>query len=133
MEIQMTDWADGIETRNYGIERRVDRGMFSDLVRSILSLALVAGALIFCSWVRHQIISTGYESQNFFAEEESLLRIQKRLVLEEETLKNPERIDIIARNDLGMTPLRPAQLVQLSRRLRNPVSPTPSQWLVPRQ
>ena len=108
----MTDWADGIETRNYGIKRKVDGGMFSDLVRSILSLALVAGALVFCSWIRHQIISTGYESQNLFAEEESLLRIQKSLILEEETLRSPERIDIIARNDLGMTPLRPAQLIQ---------------------
>jgi cell division protein FtsL len=108
----MTDWADGIETRNFGIKRKVDRGVFSDLVRSILFLALVAGTLIFCSWVRHQIVSTGYESQVLFAEEESLLRIQKRLILEEETLKSPERIDIIARNDLGMAPLRPAQLLR---------------------
>jgi cell division protein FtsL len=107
----MTDWAAGIETRNYGIKRNVDKGMFSELVRSTLSLTLVAGALVFCSWVRQQIINIGYESQSLFTEEESLLRAQKRLRLEEETLKNPERIDVIARNELGMLPLRPAQMV----------------------
>jgi len=42
---------------------------------------------------------------------ESLLRTQTRLILEEETLRNPERIDFIARNDLGMVPLRPNQFI----------------------
>ena len=107
----MTDWADGIEIRNYGIKSGIDAGMLSELLRTILALAIVAGALLFDSWVRSQIVSTGYESQKLFAVEESLLRTQKGLILEEETLRNPERIDIIARNDLGMTPLRPNQLV----------------------
>ena len=107
----MTDWADGIEIRNYGIKREIDALMFLELMRNIISLALVAGALLFYSWVRNQIINTGYQSQNLFTEEESLLRIQKSLILEEETLRNPERIDIIARNDLGMTPLHPSQLI----------------------
>jgi cell division protein FtsL len=107
----MTDWADGIETRNYGIRSEVDMGTLSELMRTIIALAMVAGVLLFYSWVRSQIVNTGYESQNLFAEEESLLRTQKRLMLEEETLRNPERIDVIARNNLGMTPLHPGQLV----------------------
>ncbi len=107
----MTDWADGIETRNYGIKSEIDVGMLSELLRTIIALAIVAGAILFYSWVRSQIVNTGYESQNLFAVEQSLLRTQKRLILEEETLRNPERIDIIARNDLGMTPLRPNQLM----------------------
>jgi cell division protein FtsL len=107
----MTDWADGIETRNYGIKREFDGRMFSEFLRTILSLALVAGALVFYSWVRNQIISTGYQGQNLFGEEELLLRAEKMLVLEEEMLRNPERIDVIARNDLGMTPLHPRQLI----------------------
>jgi len=107
----MTDWADGIETRNYGIRSGIDTGMLSELMRSIVALAMAAGALLFFSWVRSQIVNTGYESQNLFAAEESLLRAQKSLILEEEILRNPERIDTIARNDLGMTPLRPNQLI----------------------
>jgi cell division protein FtsL len=40
-----------------------------------------------------------------------LLRTQKRLILEEETLTNPDRIDAIARNELKMTLIRPNQLI----------------------
>ncbi len=107
----MTDWADGIETRNFGIKSEIDVGMLAELTRTTIAFAIVAGALLFFSWVRSQIINTGYENQNLFAVEESLLRTQKRLILEEETLRNPERIDVIARSDLGMAPLRPGQLI----------------------
>ena len=107
----MIDWADGIETRNYGIKSKIDAGMLSELMRTIIALAMVAGAVLFYSWVRSQIISTGYESQKLFAAEESLLSTQKSLILEEETLRNPERIDLIARNDLRMIPLRPNQWI----------------------
>jgi cell division protein FtsL len=107
----MTDWAGGIETRNYGIKNEVNISMLSELIRIIVALAMVAGALLFYSWIRNEIVNTGYESQRLFAVEDSLLRTQKRLILEEETLSNPERIDIIARNDLGMTPLHPSQVM----------------------
>jgi cell division protein FtsL len=107
----MTDWADGIEIRNYGIKNEIDVHMLSELMRIIVTLAMVAGAFLFYSWVRSQIINTGYESQNLFAAEQSLLRTQQSLMLEEEILRNPERIDIIARNELRMTPLRPNQLI----------------------
>ncbi len=107
----MTDWADGIEERNYGIKSEIDGSMMSELIRTIVPLAMIAGALLFYSWVRSQIVNTGYESQTLFAAEESLLRTQKRLILEEETLRDPQRIDLIARNDLGMTPLHPNQFI----------------------
>ena len=37
--------------------------------------------------------------------------MQKNLILEEQILKNPERVETIARNDLGMMPLRANQLM----------------------
>ena len=107
----MTDWADGIETRNYGIKSEIDASVLSELMHIITALVLIAGALLFYSWVRSQIVNTGYESQHLFAEEESLLRTQKTLSLEEDTLLDPDRIDTIARNELKMTPLRPNQLL----------------------
>jgi cell division protein FtsL len=111
LEIEMTDWADGIETRNYGIKCVIDARMLSEFVRTIVCLALVAGALLFYLWVRSQIINIGYESQKLFAAEEDLLRTQQNLRLEEESLTRPERIDDIARNQLGMIPLSPTQLI----------------------
>lgn len=107
----MTDWADGIETRNYGIKCKVETGMLMDLMRIMAVFSLVAGALLFYSWTRSRIISTGYEIQNLFVQEESLLRTQNTLILEEETLRNPQRIDAIARDKLGMAPLRANQLI----------------------
>jgi cell division protein FtsL len=118
----MTDWADGIEIRNYGIKSQVDGRMVSDVLRTIITLSMVAGALLFYLWVQSQIVNTGYESQKLFMEEGLLLRTQKRLILEEETLRNPERIDIIARNDLGMAPLHPNQLMLPRRRSADIVS-----------
>jgi cell division protein FtsL len=109
----MTDWADGIEMRNYGIKNDMDVRMLSELMRIIVALAMVAGALLFYSWIRNQIINVGYESQNLIGIEKSLLRDQKRLILEEQTLRDPERIDMIARNDLGMVPTRPGQMIPL--------------------
>jgi cell division protein FtsL len=107
----MKDWADGIETRNYGIKCVIDSRMLSELVRTIVCLAMVAGALLFYLWVHSQIISIGYESQKLLAVEEDLRRAQKNLDLDEVTLRSPDRIDVIARNQLGMIPLSPAQLI----------------------
>jgi cell division protein FtsL len=108
----MTDWTDGTAERNYGIKCKIDTAMLTELMRTLLAFSTVAGTLLFYSWVRSQIVNIGYQRQNLSAVEESLLRIQKSLILEEETLRNPERIDMIARNELGMSPLRPGQLVQ---------------------
>lgn len=107
----MTDWADGIETRNYGIKSEIDASMLSELLRNIIPLALIAVALLFYAWVRSQIVSTGFENQSLYAAERTLAGKQKQLMLEEDWLKNPGRIDDIARNELGMAPLRPNQFI----------------------
>lgn len=111
LEAEMTDWADGIETRNYGIRCKTETGTLMDLMRSIVVFSVVAGALLFYSWIRSHIIDTGYEIQTLFTQEEALLRTQKALILEEEILSNPERIDRIARDVLEMAPLRPSHLI----------------------
>jgi cell division protein FtsL len=115
----MKDWAAGIETRNYGIKGRTNTGMLFDLLRTMTMISLIAGAFLFFSWVRSQIINTGYENQKLFEMEESLLRTQNKLILEEETLRNPKIIDQIARTKLNMAPIKPNQMILTS--LRNDV------------
>jgi cell division protein FtsL len=78
-----------------------------------LVLTVLAGVLILYAWQRSQIIELGYHSQHLMELEATLLRVEKALVLETETLKDPARIDTIARGLLGMTPLRPHQLIQV--------------------
>ncbi len=111
LETEMTDWADGIEIHNNGIRCVIDSRVFSDLLRTIISLGLIAGALLFYSWIRSQIVYIGYETQKLFAVEEKLQDIQDNLIAEEETLTNPKRIDDIATGYLGMTKLRPKQMI----------------------
>jgi cell division protein FtsL len=107
----MRDWAGGIESRNYGIKRRTDRRNLTDLLRITLSVLMIGGVLLSYAWIRSQIVEMGYEEQSLQLQEKAILRVQNNLILEEETLKNPGRIDSIARNDLGMVLVRTNQLV----------------------
>ncbi len=107
----MRDWACRIEARNYSIKRRTDRRNLSDLLTFTASVVLLAGVFGFYAWVQCGIRSLGYQEQNLMAREESLVRDQKNLILEEQTLKNPERIEFIAQNELGMVRVRTNQLM----------------------
>jgi cell division protein FtsL len=107
----MMDWAGGTEARNYAIRRKADSRNLSDMLWMMVSLVAIAGILVFYSWVRSRIVDFGYQGQSLQIQEAELLRAQKSLALEQETLKNPERIDLIARNELGMLPLRPSQVI----------------------
>jgi len=119
----MTDLAEGIESRNYAIEHRTDKRNLSDLLCIIFSIAAMAGVLFGYIWVRIEIVNVGYDSQRLQAAEDALIRIEKNLALEEETLKDPGRIDMLARNELGMTVLSPSQVIPVGFRAEEPGAP----------
>jgi cell division protein FtsL len=104
------DWAATWEDRNYAIRRETDLRHLSDVLWALLGLGLLAAVLVFQSWSRSRIVDIGYESQRLQSLEESLLRSQKTLIVEEATLKDPARIAGLARN-LGLAPVRAAQLL----------------------
>ncbi|MCL2877201.1 MAG: cell division protein FtsL [Acidobacteria bacterium] len=106
----MTDWVYESEKRNYGIKRK--NGISArELLWALFLLVPVAGSLIFHLWVRGQITDTGYKIQELSRLEESLMRTQEKLIVREEILQSPERIDRVARIRLGMEPLRPEQVL----------------------
>ena len=107
----MVDLAPGIEARNYGLRKTTEPRAMWDSLKVILPLTIIAGALSFHIWVQSQSIDIGYQSQQFKAEEEELLRIHQHLILEEETAKNLASLEKIARNGLGMVPLTAAQII----------------------
>jgi len=107
----MTDWSAGAETRNYRITHRTDARNLADLLMSMLCVMVIAIALFGYLWSRSQIVSSGYKLQQLKETEETLMRIRGGLILEEETLKQPRRIDFIARNILAMEPVQPNQLI----------------------
>jgi len=105
----LIDWSVGAEARNYRIPHRPDRRSFSDVMGSMCCLLLIAAALVGYVWIRSRIVALGYQVQSLKEQEVALQRMQNNLIAEEETLKSPERIDRIARNDLGMERLAPYQ------------------------
>ncbi len=109
----MIDWAAGQEERNYAVRRVTDLPNLNDLLRIILPIAVLAGFSYFYLWSRIQILDTGYEAQRLQVQEDELRRTETNLIIEEESLKLPERIDRVARNQLGLTPLIPSQILAL--------------------
>jgi len=104
------DWAADFESRNYGLRRRTDRQNLLDLLGRITMFLLIAGVLVVRSWEQGQIVSVGYRTQQLQAIEESQLRLERALVLEEAMLKDPARVDEFARN-AGLEPVRPNQII----------------------
>lgn len=112
----MKDWAGRIESRNYGIKRRTDRRHIKDMLACTAPALLLACSFGFYAWVRCSIVDLGYQEQYLSSREKLLLRDQTHLILEEQTLKRPERIETIAQKDLGMVRMRTRQLMPVSLR-----------------
>ena len=110
MEGEMTDWVYENEKRNYGMKKKSGINPH-ELFWALLLLIPITGSLIFHLWVRGQITDMGYKIQALSQLEESLTRTQEKLIVKEEILQSPERIDRIARVRLGMSPLRPDQVL----------------------
>jgi len=106
----MNDWVNGTEKRNYGIKKKNLINM-KELLWILLLLVPITGSLFFHLWVRGQITDTGYKIQALTQREEYLARTLEKLVVREEILQSPERIDNVARARLGMEPLRPEQIL----------------------
>jgi cell division protein FtsL len=105
------DWTtSNFESRNYGIAQRTDLSQFGELLKLVSMPVLLAAVFVARSWGQSQIVSMGYESQKLHALEETLRREEKALVLEEATLKDPARIDELARV-LGFERVRANQVL----------------------
>ena len=110
----MVDLAGTTELRNYSIKRRTDRRHLKDMLACTAPVLLLACSFGFYAWVRCSIIDLGYQEQSLSSQEKLLLRDQGHLILEEQTLKRPERIETIAQRDLGMVRMRTQQLMPVS-------------------
>lgn len=88
-------------------ERRLQTGLV------VMALLLVAGTLL-ALYPRCALMRTGYRIEELKKEREQLLETNRRLRLEDATLRDPQRIDFIARNQLGLVPAAPGQVVSLN-------------------
>jgi cell division protein FtsL len=107
----MVDLAVGIKARNYGLRKTTEPRALWEALKFILPLMVIAGALSFHIWIQSQSIHIGYQSQELIAQEQNSLRVRQQLILEEETVKNLASLEKIARNELGMVPLKASQII----------------------
>jgi cell division protein FtsL len=76
----------------------------------LLASMFVLG-LLFYGWQQYRWLQAGYEIEGAQKQRGELEEFGKQLLVERNTLANPERVDRIARNRLGMTVAVPGQAV----------------------
>jgi cell division protein FtsL len=80
-------------------------------------------ALLFYGWQHLRWIQLGYEIESLQKKKDEILAFQRELVVQRQSLEWEERIDSIARNQLGMVIAAPGQIVALAPDVLEATSP----------
>lgn len=83
------------------------------VVVTLLGILFVLG-LLFYGWQHYQWIQYGYRIEEAQKKREELAELSRRLRLERASLRNPQRIDSIARGELGMVAPVHGQVITLA-------------------
>jgi cell division protein FtsL len=78
-------------------------------------------------WQQYRWIQLGYEIEGLQKQKEELLSYQNTLVVERDTVTQFERVDWIARHELGMVQAAPGQIVTLTQDSLPPDAPLTAQ------
>jgi cell division protein FtsL len=119
---------------NNNVVRETDVKSYRDyIVVTVLGTILLLGLFAY-AWQHYRWIQYGYRIEEAQKKKEQLAEVGRRLRLEKASLRNPQRIDALARRDLGMVVPAPGQLVTFSADapLTIPV-PQPPQPIQPQQ
>jgi cell division protein FtsL len=99
---------------NANVIRETDFRSHRDyIVVTALAAVFVFGLLAY-AWQHYRWIQYGYRIEEAQKKKEQLAEVGRQLRLERAFLRSPQRIDAIARRDLGMVVPAPGQLVTLS-------------------
>ena len=99
---------------NSRVIREADAKSHRDYIVVTVLLAIFLLGLFAYGWQHYQWIQYGYRIEEAQKEKEQLAEIGRQLRLERASLRNPQRIDSIARGELGMVVPAPGQLVTFS-------------------
>ncbi len=100
------------DVRNNPIVREADRRQGHDFIRTAGVWALILAMGLFAAWQHFEVIRHGYEIEKVLQDKAEEEAINRRLRLQIETLRSPERIERIATGELRMiVPLSSSTLV----------------------
>ena len=118
---------------NHNVIRETDVKSYRDYIVVTGLASMVLLSLFVYAWQHYQWIQYGYRIEEAQRKKEQLTEAGRQLRLERASLRNPQRIDAIARRDLGMILPFPGQLVTLNAdtplTLPAPQPPQPAQPL----
>lgn len=101
------------DVRNNPIVREVDEARQRQIWRSLWIGALLVTVLLFSAWQNFELVQHGYRIQRLQQEQAEELEINRRLTLEVETLRSPERIENLAKEmDLVSPPADRAIVIE---------------------
>jgi cell division protein FtsL len=99
---------------NSNVIREADTKSHQDYIMLTALAAMFLLALFAYAWQHYRWMQHGYQIEEVEKKREQLSEIGRQLRLERATLRNPQRIDAIARGELGMVVPAPGQLVTIS-------------------
>jgi cell division protein FtsL len=119
---------------NTNVVREADPRSHRDYIVVTALAAVFLFGLLGYAWQHYRWIQYGYKIEEAQKKKEQLSEIGRQLLLERATLRNPQRIDALARRDLGMVVPAPGQLVTFSADAPLTIpTPRPPQPLQPQQ
>lgn len=92
------------DVRNNPIVREVDEARQRQIWRSLWVGALLVAVLLFSAWQNLELVQHGYQLQRLQQQHADEIEINRRLTLELETLRSPERIEDLAKKLNLITP-----------------------------
>lgn len=119
---------------NSNVIREADSKSHRDYIVITVLAAIFLFGLFAYAWQHYRWIQYGYRIEEAQKKKEQLTEIGRQLRLEQASLRSPQRIDAIARRDLGMVLPAPGQLVQVNADspLKSPATQPPEQ-IAPQQ
>jgi cell division protein FtsL len=90
------------DVRNNPIVREMDEARQRDLWKSVSIAALLVLVVLFSAWQHFELLRHGYQVEEMQRQKASEEETNRRLRLEIETLKSPQRIELLATRTLHL-------------------------------
>lgn len=103
------------DIKNNPVVREVDPLQKREFVRTAWLMAAIVGMVLFSSWQHFEIVRNGYDVQKLEQERAAAESLNRKLRLEYETLRAPQRLERIALEDLHMLTPSPKNTLVIER------------------
>ena len=117
------EWAIKKDVRNNPIVREVDRERYREMWRSAWIGAFLVLVLLFTVWQQFELLQYGYRMEMMQQQRADEEEIRRRLRLEIESLRSPDRVERVAREDLKMVAPGPGDTTLIERVVQSEAPP----------